>query len=79
MERGQRVDRGTVRDRDHLPVVRPVPHLVRADRLRCPDRLGSDSVVGPVVSGRRGLGVGKSSAVRKGRDRERSAWGVEGK
>ena len=78
MVRGQRVDRGSVRDRDYLPVVRPVPHLVRPDRLRRPDRLGADSVVGPVVSGGRGLGAGKPGAVRKGRRGKGKSRGVGG-
>ena len=31
MERGQPLDRGTVRDRYHLPVVRPLPQLALTD------------------------------------------------
>ena len=78
MAGGLRLDRGTVRDRNHLPVVRPVPRLVRPDRVRRPDRLGADLVVGPVVSGGRGLGVGKPRAVRPGREGQGQSRHVAG-
>ena len=78
MESGQRLDRGTLRERDHLPVVQPVPLVVRPDRVRRPDRLGADGVVGPVVSGRRGLGVGRACTLRNGCAGQGCAGGVEG-
>ena len=81
MAGGLRLDRGTVRDRNHLPVVRPVPRLVRPDRVRRSDRLGADRVFGPVVSGGRGLGVGKPGAVRtwcRGKGQSRRVAGERG-
>ena len=48
------------------------------DRVRGHGRVGADGVVGPVVSGRRGLKAGKTGAVRKGRRGKGQPWGVGG-